>query len=55
MWNRDRTPALLTRAMEYGAVYAAQRLWDDDGRYHYRIAQFLMPFYTIIPGSGPTK
>ncbi len=54
MWNRDRTPALLTRSMEYGAVYAAQRLWDDDGRYHYRIAQFLMPFYTIIPGSGST-
>jgi len=54
MWNKDRTPALLTRPMEYGAVYAAQRLWDEDGRYHYRIAQFLMPFYTIIPGSGPT-
>jgi nitrite reductase/ring-hydroxylating ferredoxin subunit len=54
MWNKDRTPALLTRPMEYGAVYAAQRLWDEEGRYHYRIAQFLMPFYTIIPGSGPT-
>ena len=54
MWNKDRTPALLTRPTEYGAVYAAQRLWDEDGRYHYRIAQFLMPFYTIIPGSGPT-
>jgi nitrite reductase/ring-hydroxylating ferredoxin subunit len=54
MWNRDRTPAILTRPMDYGAVYAAQRLWDDEGRYHYRIAQFLMPFYTIIPGSGPS-
>ena len=54
MWNRDRTPILLTRAMDYGAVYAAQRRWDEEGRYHYRIAQFLMPFYTMIPGSGPT-
>ena len=54
MWNRDRTPILSARAMEYGAVYAAQRQWDDAGRQHYRIAQFLMPFYTMIPGSGPS-
>ena len=54
MWNQDRTPILLTRAMDYGAVYAAQRRWDEAGRYHYRIAQFLMPFYTMIPGSGPS-
>ena len=54
MWNKDRTPILLTHAMDYGAVYAAQRQWDEAGNYHYRIAQFLMPFYTMIPGSGPT-
>ncbi len=54
MWNQDRTPILLTHAMDYGAVYAAQRQWDEAGRYHYRIAQFLMPFYTMTPGSGPT-
>jgi hypothetical protein len=53
MWNQDRTPILLTHAMDYGAVYAAQRQWDEAGRYHYRIAQFLMPFYTMTPGSGP--
>jgi hypothetical protein len=54
MWNKDRTPILLTRPMDYGAVYAAQRRWDEAGRYHYRIAQFLMPFYTMTPGGGPT-
>lgn len=54
MWNKDRTPNLLPVPTEYGAVYAAQRQWDDAGTQHYRIAQFLMPFYTIIPGSGPT-
>jgi phthalate 4,5-dioxygenase len=53
MWNNDRTPILLVHPMEYGAVYAAQRQWDP-GTNHYRIAQFLMPFYTIIPGSGST-
>ena len=53
MWNADRTPNILVRPMEYGAVYAAQRRWDA-GNYHYRLAQFLMPFYTIIPGGGPT-
>jgi hypothetical protein len=54
MWNRDRTPILSARSTEYGAVYAAQRQWDDAGTQHYRIAQFLMPFYTMIPGGGPT-
>ncbi len=54
MWNKDRTPNLLCRATQYGAVYAAQRQWDDAGTQHYRIAQFLMPFYTMIPGGGPT-
>jgi len=54
MWNADRTPNLLAYAMDYGAVYAAQRRWNAEGDYHYRIAQFLMPFYTMIPGSGPT-
>jgi nitrite reductase/ring-hydroxylating ferredoxin subunit len=54
MWNKDRTPNILAHAMEYGAVYAGQRQWDDLGNQHYRIAQFLMPFYTMIPGSGPS-
>ena len=54
MWNKDRTPNILTHPMPYGACYAGQRRWDDAGTQHYRIAQFLMPFYTMIPGSGPT-
>ena len=54
MWNNDRTPNILTQPMPYGACYAGQRRWADDGTQHYRIAQFLMPFYTMIPGSGPT-
>jgi nitrite reductase/ring-hydroxylating ferredoxin subunit len=52
MWNKDRTPNILAYTMEYGAVYAGQRRWDEAGNNHYRIAQFLLPFYTMIPRSG---
>jgi nitrite reductase/ring-hydroxylating ferredoxin subunit len=51
-WHRDRTPDLWAVPMEYGAVYAAQRQWDDQENQYYRIAQFLFPFYTMIPGAG---
>jgi phthalate 4,5-dioxygenase len=51
-FHRDRTPDLWAVPMEYGAVYAAQRQWDDEENQYYRIAQFLFPFYTMIPGAG---
>ena len=53
-FNRDKTPNLLAHPMEYGAVYAGQRQWDDQGNYHYRITQFLLPFYTMVAGGGPS-
>ena len=53
--NADRyAEPRLRYPMDYGAVYAGQRRWNAEGDYHYRIAQFLLPFYTMIPGGGPT-
>ena len=51
--HRDRSPSFEVTPTEYGAVYGARRSVDD--QYHWRIAQFLMPFYTIIPPNDPTR
>jgi nitrite reductase/ring-hydroxylating ferredoxin subunit len=53
-FNRDRAPDLLARPMDYGAVYGAQRKWDDKGNNHLRISQYCIPFYTMVASSGPT-
>ena len=45
---RDRQPRYRVTDTEYGTMYGAYRPTDDDQDY-WRIAQFLFPFYTLIP------
>ena len=46
----DSSPRFTVKDTEYGFVYGAQR---DSGvsEYYWRITPFMMPFFTIIPGS----
>ena len=53
-YGEDGTPNLIAHTMDYGAVYAGQRKWDDQGNYWYRISQFCLPFYTMVAGGGPS-
>jgi phthalate 4,5-dioxygenase oxygenase subunit len=52
-YNLDRTPNLLAHTTPYGAVYAGQRRWDENGNYWYRISQFCLPIYTMVASHGP--
>ncbi len=45
---RDRAPRFEAVDTEAGAMYTAYRYIDENRTYH-RIAQFLFPFYTMIP------
>jgi nitrite reductase/ring-hydroxylating ferredoxin subunit len=47
-------PRLWAYPMDYGLVYAGERPWDDQGNHHYRITQFLLPFYTMVATGGAT-
>jgi phthalate 4,5-dioxygenase len=51
---RDRHPRFETLDTGYGVAIAARRMAEEDS-YYWRITQFLMPFYTLIPpyGSDP--
>jgi phthalate 4,5-dioxygenase oxygenase subunit len=51
--HRDKAPVFHVERTDYGAVYGARR--TIDGQHHWRIAQFLMPFYTIIPPNDPSR
>jgi hypothetical protein len=46
--ERDRAPRYSLLDTEYGAMYGAYRPAEDD-TYYWRIAQFLLPFFTMIP------
>jgi phthalate 4,5-dioxygenase oxygenase subunit len=48
---RDRHPRFETLDTDYGVAIAARRNAEDDS-YYWRITQFLMPFWTIIPPYG---
>jgi phthalate 4,5-dioxygenase oxygenase subunit len=48
----DRSPRLEVVTTPYGAIYGARRNAEVD-TYYWRIAQFLFPFYTMIPPIGP--
>jgi phthalate 4,5-dioxygenase oxygenase subunit len=48
---RDRHPRFETLETPYGVAIAARRAAEEDS-YYWRITQFLMPFYTIIPPYG---
>jgi phenylpropionate dioxygenase-like ring-hydroxylating dioxygenase large terminal subunit len=47
----DRTPSYTVIDTDIGAMYGAYRPAEDD-TYYWRIAQFLLPFYTMPPGGG---
>ena len=45
---KDRAPRYAVVDTDYGAMYGAYRP-TEDGRRYWRIAQFLMPFFSMIP------
>jgi phenylpropionate dioxygenase-like ring-hydroxylating dioxygenase large terminal subunit len=48
----DRAPRFEVVDTDYGALIGARRT-EPDGRWHWRVTQFLMPFYTMPPvGAG---
>jgi nitrite reductase/ring-hydroxylating ferredoxin subunit len=48
---RDRHPRFETLDTDYGVAIAARRAAEEDS-YYWRITQFLMPFFTLIPPYG---
>jgi hypothetical protein len=52
--HRDKSPRFEVRTTDYGAIYAARRTIDPE-HYHWRLALFLFPFYTIIPPNYPSR
>ena len=50
----DRAPRFEVADTDYGALIGARRSWPD-GRYYWRISQFLMPFYTMPPTDRDEK
>jgi hypothetical protein len=49
--TQDRAPRLEIVETEYGTMYSARRN-AGQGRYYWRTAQYVMPVYTLFPGSG---
>jgi len=47
--RRDRAPRFEVVETDYGVLIGARRNWDE-GHDSYGITQFLMPFYSMIPG-----
>jgi phenylpropionate dioxygenase-like ring-hydroxylating dioxygenase large terminal subunit len=45
---RDAAPVFTVKDTDFGLMIAAQRSWDER-QYYWRITQFLMPMYTLIP------
>ena len=50
-FTRDKAPALRVVETPIGVMYGARRNYSET-EYHWRVSQFLMPFYTSIPGFG---
>ena len=46
----DSAPRFIVQDTNYGFVYGANRDAEND-EYYWRITPFMMPFFTIIPGS----
>jgi len=44
----DSAPVFMVQETEYGLAIGARRNWDED-QYYWRLTQFLMPSYTLIP------
>ena len=47
--QRDRAPRFEVMETDYGVLVGARRSYDEN-RYSWGISQFLMPFYSMIPG-----
>jgi len=47
----DKSPVLDVRDTDVGVMYGARRN-AGDGKYCWRVTQFLLPFYTSVPGFG---
>jgi hypothetical protein len=48
---KDPAPKFLVQEMDYGLAIAARRNWDSD-HYYWRLTQFLMPSFTLIPSEA---
>jgi phenylpropionate dioxygenase-like ring-hydroxylating dioxygenase large terminal subunit len=51
-WDVDRSPVLEVKETPYGMLIAARRDAGENDAYYWRITQFLLPFYTMIPPRG---
>jgi phthalate 4,5-dioxygenase len=47
----DKQPLLEVRDTDVGVMYGARRD-AEDGKFYWRVTQFLLPFYTSVPGFG---
>ena len=47
----DKQPLLEVRETDVGVMYGARRD-AEAGKFYWRVTQFLMPFYTSVPGFG---
>jgi len=47
----DKRPVLDVQDTDVGVMYGARRD-ADDGKFYWRVTQFLLPFYTSVPGYG---
>ena len=50
---KDSAPKFLVKETDYGLAIGARRNWDVD-QYYWRVTQFLMPSFTLIPSEGGT-
>jgi phthalate 4,5-dioxygenase len=48
----DRAPQLQVIENEVGFAYGGRRKLRLDNQYYWRVTQFLLPMYTLIPGPG---
>ena len=51
MNNMDGAPQLTVKETDYGFIYGSRRDVGD-GEYYWRVTQFILPFYSLIPNPG---
>ena len=51
MNNMDGAPQLTGKETDYGFIYGSRRDVGD-GEYYWRVTQFILPFYSLIPNPG---
>jgi phenylpropionate dioxygenase-like ring-hydroxylating dioxygenase large terminal subunit len=47
-WAGDKAPQLTVQQTDYGFYYGSRRRYEGD-RYYWRVTQWLLPFFAIIP------